>query len=61
LIFVSVLGLTLLPLANIRVLRQIAPLHGIKSNDIARHAQALLMSAFSRSSLRGRTIRPKRR
>jgi hypothetical protein len=52
LVFVSVLGLTLLPLASIRVLQEVPPLRGIKRKDIARHAEALLTSAFSKASAR---------
>jgi AcrR family transcriptional regulator len=47
LVYVSVLGLTLLPLASIRVLQEVPPLQGIKREHIARHAEALLLSAFS--------------
>jgi AcrR family transcriptional regulator len=52
LVFVSVLGLTLLPLASIRVLQEVPPLQGIKREDIARHAEALLLSAFTRGPAR---------
>jgi AcrR family transcriptional regulator len=55
LVFVSVLGLTLLPLANLRVLQQVPLLQGIRSDDVARHAQALLVSAFSKQPPRRRT------
>ena len=53
LVLVSVLGLTLMPLAHLHVLQQIPLWRGIKRQDIARHAEALLVSAFSR--------RPRRR
>ena len=48
LVFISILGLTLMPLANIRVLQQVPLLNGIKREDIARHAQALLANAFAK-------------
>jgi AcrR family transcriptional regulator len=55
LVFISVMGLTLVPLANIRVLQQVPQLHGVTRQDIARHAEALLASAFAkRPPRRGR-------
>src|SRR5215469_2675468 len=47
LVFLSVLGLTLLPLATIRVWKEIPVLHQVSREDVARHAEALLVSAFS--------------
>jgi len=46
LVLVSVLGLTLLPLASLRVLQQVPLLQGLGREDIGRHAEALLASAF---------------
>lgn len=48
LVLVSVLGLTLLPLAGLRVLQQVPLLQGVGREDIGRHAEALLASAFSK-------------
>ena len=53
LVLVSVLGLTLLPLANMRLIQQVPILRDVSQSDIARHAEALLVSAFS--------TRPRRR
>jgi len=47
LILLSVLGLTMLPLATMRVWNQIALLQGVTRQDIARHAEALLVNACS--------------
>jgi AcrR family transcriptional regulator len=52
LVLVSVVGLTLVPLANFRILQQIPILQGIRREDIARHAEALLVSAFSKPTRR---------
>ena len=52
LVFVSVIGLTLVPLANFHILQQIPILQGIRREDIARHAEALLVSAFSKPTPR---------
>ena len=43
----SVLGLTMLPLATMRVWNQIPLLKGITREDIARHAEALLVNICS--------------
>ncbi|MBV8741372.1 MAG: TetR/AcrR family transcriptional regulator [Sinobacteraceae bacterium] len=43
----SVLGLTMLPLATMRVWNQIPLLKGITRQDIARHAEALLVNVCS--------------
>jgi len=53
LLFISIIGLTLLPLANLRMMRQVPLLHGVTRQDIARHAEGLLGSALS--------MRPRRR
>ncbi len=45
----SVLGLTMLPLATMRVWNQIPLLQGITRKDIARHAEALLVNVCSRT------------
>jgi TetR/AcrR family transcriptional regulator len=47
LVFLSVIGLTLLPLATIRVWKEIPVLQQVSREDVARHAEALLVSAFS--------------
>jgi AcrR family transcriptional regulator len=52
LVFVSIIGLTLVPLANFRMLQLIPILQGIRREDIARHAEALLASAFSKPTRR---------
>ena len=57
LVFISVLGVTLMPLANLRLLQQVPLLKGIKREDVARHARALLASAFARRRPRRRPIR----
>ncbi|HXW74034.1 MAG TPA: helix-turn-helix domain-containing protein [Steroidobacteraceae bacterium] len=49
---VSVLGLTLLPLANLRLLQQVPLLRGVGRKDIGRHAEALLASAFAKAPRR---------
>ncbi len=43
----SLLGLTLLPLASIALFEQMPALRGIHKRDIARHAQALVVGAFT--------------
>jgi AcrR family transcriptional regulator len=48
LVYVSVLGLTMLPLASFDAFKQVPILRDIERQDIARHAQALLASAFAR-------------
>jgi TetR/AcrR family transcriptional regulator len=52
LVLMSVLGLTLLPLASIGVLQEIPLSQGIKREHIGRHAEALLMNAFAKRSRR---------
>jgi AcrR family transcriptional regulator len=47
LVFMSVLGLTLLPLSTIRLWKEIPLLQQVSREDVARHAEALLVSAFS--------------
>lgn len=47
LVFLSVLGLTLLPLATIRLWKEVPVLQQVNREDVARHAEALLVSAFS--------------
>jgi TetR/AcrR family transcriptional regulator len=48
LIPISVIGNTLLPLATVGMWQQLPPmLRGVSREDIARHAEALLVSAFS--------------
>lgn len=47
LVLLSVLGLTFLPLATIRLWQVLPLLKGVDREDIARHAEALLVSAFS--------------
>lgn len=49
----SVIGLTFLPLATMRMWRAVPLLQGIDRRDVARHAEALLVSAFSRPVRRG--------
>jgi TetR/AcrR family transcriptional regulator len=46
---VSVIGLTLLPLAAIGIFQQIAPMRSVNRADIARNAEALLVNAVSRA------------
>ncbi len=46
----SIIGLTLLPLATMPLWKQIPALQSITREDIARHAEALLVSAFSRTT-----------
>jgi len=48
LVFISVLGTTLLPLAAGRLWQQVPLLHSLSRADVARHAEALLVSAFSK-------------
>jgi AcrR family transcriptional regulator len=47
LVFVSVLGLTLLPLATMSIWRQVPLLHGVSREHVARHAEALLLHGFA--------------
>jgi TetR/AcrR family transcriptional regulator len=49
---VSVIGLTLLPFAAFGILQQIPPLRGLERADIARNAEALLVSAFPKAAQR---------
>ncbi len=48
LVLLSVLGLTFLPLATISLWRALPLLQGVEREDVARHAEALLVSAFSK-------------
>ena len=48
LVLLSVIGLTFLPLATMRMWSAVPLLQGIDRADIARHAEALLVGAFSR-------------
>ena len=43
LVFVSLLGLTLLPLATMGIWRSLPPLKGVTHEELARHAKALLL------------------
>ena len=52
LVVVSVIGLTLLPLATIRTWQVLPILQGVGREDIARHAEALLAGAFSKPGRR---------
>jgi TetR/AcrR family transcriptional regulator len=52
LVVVSVLGLTMLPLALLRNFDQLPVLQGVKREDLERHAAALLASAFRKSASR---------
>ena len=52
LVLLSVLGLTFLPLATIRLWQVLPVLQGVDRADIARHAEALLVSAFSKPAHR---------
>jgi AcrR family transcriptional regulator len=47
LVLMSVIGLTLLPLATIGLMQTLPVAQGVTREDIARHAEALLVSAFS--------------
>jgi len=49
LVFLSVLGLTLLPLATARTWRRVPPLAGLGSDALRRHVVALLMSGLAAS------------
>jgi AcrR family transcriptional regulator len=56
LMMLSVIGLTFLPLATMRLWQVLPMLQGIDRADIARHAEALLASAFAHPTRRrGRT------
>lgn len=52
LVFLSVLGNTLLPLAASGLWHQVPGLQRVTGKDVARHAEALLVSAFSRQRQR---------
>lgn len=52
LVLLSVIGLTFLPLATIRLWRALPMLQGVEREDVARHAEALLVSAFSKPARR---------
>lgn len=52
LVLLSVLGLTFLPLATIRLWRVLPILQGVDREDIGRHAEALLIGAFSKPTRR---------
>ena len=52
LVLLSVLGLTFLPLATIRLWQVLPVLQGVDREDIGRHAEALLVSAFSKAARR---------
>lgn len=52
LVLLSVLGLTFLPLATIRMWQVLPMLQGVDRADIARHAEALLIGAFSKPARR---------
>ena len=52
LLLLSVVGLTFLPLATIRLWQGLPMLHGVEREDVARHAEALLVSAFSKPARR---------
>jgi AcrR family transcriptional regulator len=47
LVLLSVIGLTFLPLATMRMWQVLPILQGVEPEDIARHAEALLVGAFS--------------
>jgi len=47
LVLLSVIGLTFLPLATMRMWQVLPILQGVEREDIARHAEALLVGAFS--------------
>ena len=47
LVVLSVIGLTLLPLATLRLWQVLPFLQGVTREQVARHAEALLVSAFS--------------
>lgn len=52
LVLLSVIGLTFLPLATMRMWQVLPILQGVGREDIARHAEALLVGAFSASARR---------
>lgn len=52
LVLLSVIGVTFLPLATIRLWRALPILQGVEREDIARHAEALLIGAFSKPTRR---------
>jgi hypothetical protein len=43
LVFVSLIGLTLLPLATLGIWRSLPPLKSVTHEELARHAEALLL------------------
>lgn len=47
LVLMSVLGTTLLPLATMRIWHEIPVMQGVGREELARHAEALLVGAFS--------------
>jgi TetR/AcrR family transcriptional regulator len=52
LVFVSLLGLTLLPLATMGIWRSLPPLKSVTHEDLARHAEALLLHGLFASDLK---------
>ncbi|HYL01006.1 MAG TPA: TetR/AcrR family transcriptional regulator [Steroidobacteraceae bacterium] len=48
LVLLSVLGLTFLPLATMRLWQAVPVLQGVEREDVARHAEALLARAFAK-------------
>lgn len=48
LVLLSVLGLTFLPLATMRLWQSVPVLQGVEREDVARHAEALLVRAFAK-------------
>lgn len=54
---VSVIGLTLLPLAAIGILQQLPPMRSLDRADIARNAEALLSAVVSRAPHRRGAVR----
>jgi AcrR family transcriptional regulator len=55
LVMISLIGLTLLPMATMSLWRNVPPLKGIAQEAIGRHAEALLVHG-----LFGRTVKPRR-
>ncbi len=47
LVFVSVIGLTLLPLATMNIWHQVPLLQGVQHRQVAQHAEALLLQGLS--------------
>lgn len=55
LVMISLIGLTLLPLATMNIWRSVPPLKGVTSGALARHAEALLLHGlFPKTSKAGR-------